>query len=35
LALKEAALAKLKPVKDKASGRYRPSDQLLEFLNAL
>jgi site-specific recombinase XerD len=35
LALKEAALAKLRPVKDKTSGRYRPGDQLLEFLNAL
>lgn len=35
LALKEAALEKVKPLNQRASSRYRPSDQLLEFLNAL
>jgi site-specific recombinase XerD len=35
LALKEAALAKVEPVKQKALVRYRPPDQLLSFLNAL
>ena len=35
LALKEAALKKVKPLKRKAAIRYRPSDRLLEFLNAL
>ena len=35
LAPKEAALVKRGRVKDKAPSRYRPSDQLLEFLNAL
>jgi len=34
LALKEKALAKTKPLNVKA-GRYRPSDNLLRFLNAL
>ena len=34
LALKEKALAKTKPFNVKA-GRYRPSDNLLQFLNAL
>ena len=34
LALKEKALAKLKPLNVKA-GRYQPSDHLLRFLNAL
>lgn len=34
LALKEKALAKTKPLNVKA-GRYRPSDKLLQFLNAL
>lgn len=34
LALKEKALAKTKPLNVKA-GRYRPSDNLLQFLNAL
>lgn len=35
LALKEAALAKLEPYSDQATGRFRPDDQLLAFLNAL
>jgi site-specific recombinase XerD len=35
LALKEAALAKLKPYSDQMTGRFRPDDQLLAFLNAL
>jgi len=35
LALKEAALAKVGPVKQKKLIRYRPPDQLLGFLNAL
>ena len=35
LALKEAALAKVKPLNGKKLSRYRPSDQLLEFLNSL
>ena len=35
LALKEAALAKLKPYNDEAAGRFLPDDQLLAFLNAL
>ena len=35
LALKEAALAKVQPAKQKALVRYRPPDQLLSFLNAL
>jgi integrase len=34
LALKEAVLAKTKPIKSKA-GRYRPHDVLLTFLNGL
>lgn len=35
LALKEEALKKVKVLKQKTPGRYRPSDQLLEFLSAL
>jgi integrase len=35
LALKEAALAKISAVNDRAGGRYRPGNQLLAFLNAL
>ena len=35
LALKEAALAKVQPVKRNTLTRYRPPDQLLAFLNAL
>jgi integrase/recombinase XerD len=35
LALKEAALAKVRPLNDKTPSRYRPGDQLLAFLNAL
>jgi len=35
LALKEAALAKVQPVKQNSFKRYRPPDQLLAFLNAL
>jgi integrase/recombinase XerD len=35
LALKEAALAKLKPYDGKSSGRFQPDDELLAFLNAL
>lgn len=35
LALKEAALAKLKPYNGKTAGRFRPDDELLAFLNAL
>ena len=35
LALKEAALAKVRPLKGKTPNRYRPPDQLLEFLNSL
>ena len=35
LALKEAALARLKPYRNERSTRYRPNDQLLAFLNAL
>ena len=35
LALKEAALEKVKPLNRKVSSLYRPSDELLEFLNAL
>jgi hypothetical protein len=35
MALKEAALAKLHPLNGKISGRYRPGDQLLTFLNNL
>lgn len=33
--LKEAALAKVVPANGKSSGRYRPPDRLLHFLNAL
>jgi site-specific recombinase XerD len=35
LALKEAALAKVEPAKQKTLVRYHPPDQLLSFLNAL
>lgn len=35
LAIKEAALAKIKPLNGKRPDRYRPGDQLLAFLNAL
>ncbi len=35
LSLKEAALAKLKPLDGKAPRRYCPGDHLLAFLNAL
>lgn len=35
MALKEAALAKVNPVAGKLSGRYRPDDRLLHFLDAL
>jgi integrase/recombinase XerD len=35
LALKEAALAKLKPYKRSKRTRFRPNDRLLEFLEAL
>jgi len=35
LALKEAALAKLKPYSGEMTDRFRPDDQLLAFLNAL
>jgi integrase/recombinase XerD len=35
LELKEAALAKLKPYEREKAKRFRPNDQLLEFLNAL
>lgn len=35
LAIKEAALAKIKPLNGRRSDRYRPGDQLLAFLNAL
>jgi len=35
LALKEAALAKVEPTKQKRLAKYRPPDRLLAFLNAL
>ncbi len=35
MALKEAALAKIRPVDTKAPGRYRPGDRVLRFLDAL
>jgi len=35
LALKEAALAKIKPHRHRASHRYRPPDRLMHFLHAL
>lgn len=35
LALKEMALAKVRPLNGRTLGRYRPCDHLLEFLNAL
>jgi integrase len=35
MALKEAALSKIAPMNRRLFGRYRPNDQLLQFLNAL
>jgi integrase/recombinase XerD len=35
MALKEAALAKLRPINGRAPGRYVPGDHLLQFLSAL
>jgi site-specific recombinase XerD len=35
MAIKEAALAKIRPSPHRASSRYRPSDRLLHFLDAL
>jgi len=35
LALKEAALAKVKPCDGQKGSRYKPSDRLLAFLDAL
>lgn len=35
LALKDAALDKLEPLRSEKAGRFRPNDHLLEFLNAL
>jgi integrase/recombinase XerD len=35
LALKEAALAKVKPFNGQMAGRYKPSDRLLAFLDSL
>jgi integrase len=35
LALKEAALAKVEPTKQKRLAKYRPPDRILAFLNAL
>lgn len=35
LALKEAALARLKPLSKGQAARFQPSDRLMEFLNAL
>jgi hypothetical protein len=35
LALKEAALAKLKPYERRKRTRFQPSDRLLAFLEAL
>ena len=35
LALKEAALAKVKPFNGQKGGRYKPSDRLLAFLDGL
>jgi site-specific recombinase XerD len=35
LALKEAALARLKPYSARTTDRFRPDDHLLAFLNAL
>ena len=35
LALKEAALAKVKPFSGQKGGRYEPGDRLLAFLDAL
>jgi integrase/recombinase XerD len=35
LALKEAALAKLKPYQGRKRTRFRPDDQILAFLEAL
>ena len=35
LALKEAALARIKPFDGQMAGRYKPADPLLAFLDAL
>jgi integrase/recombinase XerD len=35
MALKEAALAKLKPYERAKQGRFQPKDRLLAFLEAL
>jgi integrase/recombinase XerD len=35
MALKEAALSKVAPMNRRTFGRYRPNDQLLQFLNSL
>jgi len=35
MALKEAALARVTPMNRRATGRYRPNDQLMQFLNSL
>lgn len=35
IALKEAALAKVRPMSHRTNRRYRPNDQLMQFLNAL
>ena len=35
MSLKEAALAKVTPMNRQATGRYRPNDQLMQFLNSL
>jgi integrase len=35
LALKESALAKVQPVGEHTSARFRPEDQLLSFLDGL
>jgi integrase/recombinase XerD len=35
MALKETALAKVAPLRKTGTGRYRPGDRLLQFLNAL
>ena len=35
MALKEAALARIRPVNGKSSARFHPPDKLLSFLDAL
>jgi len=35
MAIKEAALAKIRPSRSSLTARYRPSDRLLHFLDAL